>query len=218
MNQRKLAHLLAASATVIAAALFYLNFSSDSSSSSAGTDSASGGPNSVSGSSLVRPDKAENKTPAYVPQVINPEDFTTAPKAHTVQGQLLKVWADRQLPDSEKVERFLQMFPGLPEDGKKIALDYATQLITDDDYPRQRPRLIRMAHSDELREVVMLDMLTRDDSIKMLSLVELMKTPSQVTRGEAREILEAFLERDYGDDPTQWDAPVRQWIAENQGI
>ena len=218
MNQRKLASLLAASATVIAAALFYLTSNSDPNAASADGRSAGANANSSSGSSIVRADTAEKKTPGYVPQVVNPEDYTTAPKAQTVQGQLLKVWADRQLPDAEKVERFLQMFPGLSEEGKKIALDYATQLITDDDYPRQRPRLIRMAHSDELREVVMLDMLTRDDSIKMLSLVELLKTPSTVTRGEAREILEAFLEKDYGDDPKQWDAPVRQWIAENQDI
>ena len=218
MNQRKLACLLAASATVIAAALFYLIFNSDSGTSSSEASSPAANANARSGSSIVRADVADKKTPAYVPQVVNPEDYTTAPKAQSVQGQLLKVWTDRQLPDTEKVERLLQLFPGLPEDGKKIALDYATQLITDDDYPRQRPRLIRIAHSDELREVVMLDMLTRDDSIKMLSLVELMKTSSTVTRGEAREILEAFLEKDYGDDPKQWDAPVRQWIAENQDI
>lgn len=217
MNQRKLSCLLAASATVIAAALFYLTFNSgDSSSPDAQSSQARAG--SASGASIVRPDSSEKKTPAYVPQIVNPDDYTTAPKAHTVEGRLLKVWADRQLPDAEKVERFLQLFPGLPEDGKKIALDYATQLITDDDYPRQRSRLLQLAHSDELREVVMLDMLTRDDSIKMLSLVELMKTPSQVTRAEAREILEAFLEKDYGDDPKQWDVPVRQWIAENQDI
>jgi hypothetical protein len=168
--------------------------------------------------SIVRADQIEDKKSNYVPQEIHPEDFTTAPKPHSVEGRLLRVFADRQLPDAEKVERFLGLIPSLSDKGKKIALDYATQLITDQDYLRQRPRLLRLAITDDLREVVMLDILTRDDGIKMPSLVELMKSPSEITRHEAREILEAFLDRDYGTDPHQWDAPVRQWVAENQDI
>jgi hypothetical protein len=152
------------------------------------------------------------------PQKIDPLDYTTAPKPGTLEAKLVGTFADRQLSDEEKVERFLGMIPQLSEKGKSTAMDYTTQLIKDEDYVRLRPRLLRLADTDELREVVMLDMLTRDDGIKMLSLVELLKTPSKTTKADAREILEAFLEKDYGDDPTKWDAPVRQWIAENQDI
>jgi len=42
------------------------------------------------------------------------------------------------------VERFLAMIPQLSEKGKATAMDYATQLITDQDYLRQRPRLLRL--------------------------------------------------------------------------
>jgi hypothetical protein len=163
-------------------------------------------------------DAKEIAKKGYVPPKIDPADYTTAPRAGTDEARLVKIFADRQLPDAEKVERLLAQVPQLPTREKSIAMDYATQLIEDEDYVRMRPRLLRLADTDALREVVMLDMLTRDDGIKMPSLVELMKTPSETTRNEAREILEAYLEQDYGTDPQQWDAPVRQWVAANQPL
>jgi len=218
MNRRNLTLLAVGLSLVIAAALFYLTNNSISDGASA-VQNATAESSNPAGTSIVRAAEAESpQKPRAVPPEVNPADYTTAPKPHTEEGRLVKIWADRQLSDSEKVERFLALFHELPDHGKKIAMDYATQLIKDDDYLRQRPRLLRMANTDELREVVMLDMLTRDDGIKMPSLVELMKTPSQITKSEAREILEAFLEKDYGDDPNQWDGPVRQWVAENQDI
>ena len=217
MYRRNLLFLAAALAVIVGAVFYYLTFDSSSDADLANEPGLANGSRSDT-SSIVRADRIEEKKSNYVPVEVNPEDYTTAPKSGTVEGRLLKVFADRQLPDPEKVERLLQMFYSLPPEGKKTALDYATQLISDDDYLRQRPRLLRMAENDDLREVVMLDMLTRDDGIKMPSLVELMKTPSETARNEAREILEAFLEKDYGADPNQWVAPVQQWVAENQDI
>lgn len=210
MNRVKLGIVSAGLAAVIAAACWYLF--SDLGESPASADSEAGGALAIP-NSVVRKDTSTK--PVDAPEKINPLDYSTAPKPGTVERKLVDIFSDRQLPDSEKVERLLGLFLSLPEHGKSIALDYATQLIPDADYVRQRPRLLRLANTDALREVVMLDMLTRDDGIKMTSLVELLSVPSATTRGEAREILEAFLEQDYGDDPRKWDAPIRQWLAEN---
>jgi hypothetical protein len=217
MNRRNFVFLAAALAMVVATALFYIAFNRGSDGGLASATSETRAPAPAT-RSIVRSDQIEGKKSGYVPVEVNPDDYTTAPKPHTVEGRLVKLWSDRQLSDSVKAERFLTLFHELSDSGKKIAIDYATQLITDEDYLRQRPRLLRMANTDELREVVMLDMLTREDGIKMPSLVELMKSSSQTTRSEVREILEAFLEKDYGDDLNQWDAAVRQWVAENQDI
>src|SRR5688572_1306815 len=188
MNRRNLLILTSALALIAGAILFYLTIDSSSDGAS-GSESNAAESSRLKGATVVRADQVEEKKSNYVPQEVDPLDYTTAPKPGTIEGQLVKVFTDRQLPEAEKVERFLALFPSLPDEGKKMALDYATQLITDQDYLRQRPRLLRMAATDELREVVMLDMLTRDDAIKMPSLVELMKTSSETTRIEAREIL-----------------------------
>jgi hypothetical protein len=217
MNRRTLSITSLAAAALTAAITIYLSASSDSDVDAAAVRSAA---DAAQGDrqSIVRKDNSAPERKGNTPQKIDPLDYTTAPKPGTMEAKLVGTFADRQLSDEEKVERLLGMIPQLLENRKSTAMDYATQLIKDEDYVRLRPRLLRLADTDELREVVMLDMLTRDDGIKMLSLVELLKTPSKTTKADAREILEAFLEKDYGDDPNKWDAPVRQWIAENQDI
>lgn len=217
MNRRTLSITSLAASAFIAAIAIYLGSGSDSDVDPAAAKSAAGAAQGDN-KSIVRKDNSAPEQKGNTPRKIDPADYTTAPKPGTVEAKLVGTFADRQLPDAEKVERFLAMVPQLSGKDKNTAMDYATQLIKDDEYVRQRPRLLRLAENDELREVVMLDMLTRDDSIKMLSLVELLKVPSKTTQTEAREILEAFLEKDYGDNPAHWDAPVRQWLTTNEEI
>jgi hypothetical protein len=221
MTQRNLIYLSVATIALICATVYHLSFQGHSiedaaRSSAGGVDGAAGSSANVH-SSIVRKDDTSEKK-GNTPPSFDPTEFTTAPKPHTEEGKLVKLFTDRNMPDTEKVERLLALVSELSGKGKHTALDYATQLITDEDYVRQRPRLLRLANNDELREVVMLDMLTRDDSIKMPSLVELLSVPSETTRSEAREILAAFLEQDYGDDPKKWHEPLMKWLAENEEV
>jgi hypothetical protein len=220
MTQRNLIYLSVATIAIICAAVYYLSFQGDlpEAAASAGNATVDGASGSADvRSSIVRKDDTLEKK-GNTPPGFDPAEFTTAPKPNTEEGRLVKLFTDRNIPDAEKVERLLAMVSELSGKGKHTAMDYATQLITDEDYVRQRPRLLRLATTDELREVVMLDMLTRDDGIKMPSLVELLSVPSETTRSEAREILAAFLEQDYGDDPRKWHEPLMKWLAENEEV
>ena len=220
MKQRNLIYLSVGTIALIVVAICYLGLYGDTSehAASSSTGTVDGVATSTSAhSSIVRKDDTPEKK-GNTPPSLDPADYTTAPKPHTEEGKLVKIFTDRKMPDTEKVERLLTMVSELSGNGKKIAMDYATQLITDEDYLRQRPRLLRLANSDELREVVMLDMLTRDDGIKMPSLVELLSAPSETTRSEAREILALFLEQDYGTDPKKWHEPLMKWLAENEDV
>jgi hypothetical protein len=38
---------------------------------------------------------------------------------------------------------------------------------------------------------------------------------SDEEKQEIREIFEAYLDHDYGPNPVSWEAPLRQWVAEN---
>ena len=219
MKQRNLIYLSVATIALIVATICYLGLQGDSEQAAGSSAGATHGvaPSTSAQSSIVRKDDTPEKK-GNTPPSFDPAEYTTAPKPHTEEGKLVKIFSDRKMADTEKVERLLAMLSGLSGNGKKIAMDYATQLITDEDYLRQRPRLLRLANSDELREVVMLDVLTRDDGIKMPSLVELLSAPSETTRSEAREILALFLEQDYGDDPRKWHEPLMKWLAENEDV
>ncbi len=224
MNSRTLAALSVGALAALVAALYSLN--SDSTSISSSSTDAAGSVASAEQSaraSMVRKmDSSEHLDPAKkpIPQIekVDPLKYTTAPKPDSHEAKIFKLVMELGTSDSDKVKRLLAMMPQLPPAPKLVALEHAAQLITDDDYIKLRPQLLRLADTDELREVVMLDVLTRDDTIKMPGLVELMKLPHDPMKTEAREVLEAYLEKDYGDDPKQWDLAVRQWLAENADI
>jgi hypothetical protein len=149
---------------------------------------------------------------------VDPKKYSTGPKEDSHEAKIFKLVMELGTPDADKVRRLLAMVPTLPEAAKVVALEHATQLIPDEEYIQQRPALLQLAETPELREVLMLDVLTRDDAIKMPGLVEFMKLQDAQLRTEAREVLEAYLEQDHGDDVKKWEVAVRQWVVENADI
>jgi hypothetical protein len=229
MNSRTLAALSVGSLAVVVAALVYLN--SDTASlvpPSTGVASPAISAEQSARTAMVRKlepgellgssEIVEPKKP--IPQIekVDPKKYSTGAKPDSHEAKIFKLVLELETSDAEKVNRLLAMIPQLPPEPKLVALEHAAQLIPDEDYVRLRPSLLRLANTDELREVVMLDVLTRDDTIKMPGLVELMKLPHDLVKTEAREVLEAYLEEDYGDDPKQWETAVRRWLAENADI
>jgi len=115
------------------------------------------------------------------------------------------------------VQQLLALLPSLPPDAQTLAMENATALIPDTDYLNYRNHLIQLAKTPDLREAVMNDSLTRGEELRLPNLLELMRTSqSEDEKLEIRGILEAYLDKDYGPQPAQWEAPLRQWIAENQ--
>jgi hypothetical protein len=224
MNSRTLAgaSLAAIAAIVIAAVILFRNSDDSIDGAKDSFSGAASGTTSQSDAGIVRklPTSELHDPQKKKPEIekVDPQKYTTAPPAGSSKAKIFKLVMELGTPDAEKVTRLLAMMPGLSQEEKSMALDHATQLIPDTDYIRQRPTLLRLADTDELREVVLLDLLTRDDTIKMPGLVELMKQPHAIMKTEAREVLEAYLEQDHGEDTGKWDVAVRQWLAENAEI
>jgi hypothetical protein len=51
--------------------------------------------------------------------------------------------------------------------------------------------------------------------VKLPLLLDVAREPQNPKATEAREILELFLEEDYGDDWAKWQAKMQEWIANN---
>jgi hypothetical protein len=67
-----------------------------------------------------------------------------------------------------------------------------------------------------MRVAVMDDSLTRGEELRLPNLLEMMRnSTSDEEKQEIREILEAYLDQDYGPQPGAWEAPLRKWVAEN---
>lgn len=116
--------------------------------------------------------------------------------------------------EMEKVDKLLKRFPTLNEDGQLLALEHIVTLLPDHAYTSYRSRLQSMARNDDMREALLVDVLTRDDTIRFTALVEMLRLSDSKAKEEAREILEAYLDKDYGSDPTAWEVAVKAHLAE----
>lgn len=120
------------------------------------------------------------------------------------------------IPDVAKAERLISRIPSLPPDGKVLALEHAMQLLPDPDYLRLRPSIFQLSNnSEEMRESLLVDVLSRTDEVRMPTLVEMLRQPPNPAQEEIREILIAYIDHDYGNDAAMWDVAVKKWLVEN---
>jgi hypothetical protein len=154
--------------------------------------------------------------PSQTERVV-PEKYSAGPK-QTWEKELIALSTRLDVSDQVKIGQLLAKISSLPPDGKVLAMEYATKLIPDEQYVQYRPMLFGLVSSPELRETVLLDALTRGESVRMPTLVEMLRQPSHPSQDEVREILVAYLDADYGKDVNGWDAAVKKFLAENPDL
>ena len=147
-----------------------------------------------------------------------PENYSSNDPQQPWENEIFAL-ADRlDLSDTAKAEQLLGRINNLPPEGKVLAMEYATKLIPDEDYLRLRPWIFNLVSSDDLRQTVLLDALTRGETLRMPTLVEMLRQPANPAQAEIREILVAYLDTDYGTDTKQWETAVQRFLAENPDL
>jgi hypothetical protein len=144
------------------------------------------------------------------------QDFSSNPPRTAEENTVIAVIA-KTAPDEEKANELLALASTVKdEDAKELAIEHAAKFIPDDDYLAYRERLFQLAQNAEIRELVMDDALMRSEEYRLPTLVEMLGTTlSDKENTEIREILEAYLDKDYGPSPSAWKGPVDAWVKEN---
>ena len=158
----------------------------------------------------IRP--AQLKPPAVaVPQV------PTAPAS-----ALITDWEEKidnvltaQEEDAQKVKRLLDMFPHLPEDGQVEAAQHLSNLTPDEQYAALAKNLTNAAMPEAVLDVLMTDVLNRPNQIKLETLLEVARAAGHPKAEEARDVLEVFVDENFGENWAAWEAAIKQWLKEN---
>src|SRR5207245_8714191 len=116
-----------------------------------------------------------------------------------------------ECPENEKAKKMLQIFPRLPEDGQVEVAQHLSNLVSDQDYAALGKLLTDDKLPEPVLDVLMADVLNRPNSLKLPLLLEVAKDPQNPKAGEARDLLELFLEENYGTNWNQWQAKMQQW-------
>jgi hypothetical protein len=117
--------------------------------------------------------------------------------------------------DAEKAKRMLEMFPRLPPDGQAEVAQHLSNLVPDENYAALAKFLTNAQLPEEVLDVLMADVLNRPNSLKLPALLEVARDSQNPKAREAKDLLELFLEEDYGADWTKWQTKMDEWLKAN---
>ncbi len=126
---------------------------------------------------------------------------------------------DRILGDDsevgEKARKMLELFPHFPEAGQVETAQHISNLLADEDYEKFGNYLTNSKTPESVQDVILADVLNRPNAIKLPLLLETARTPDNAKAAEAKEMLELYLEDDYGTDWNRWQQEMEKWLKEN---
>jgi hypothetical protein len=167
----------------------------------------------------VRPSENSHKTVtdrsnAVVPMPKPPIAPTNAPG---LPGWEEKVDAilTADIPDNEKAKKMLELFPQLAPDAQEEVAHHLSNLVPDEEYAPLGNYLTNAAMPEAVLDVLLEDVFNRPNSVKLPLLLDIARNPQHPKATESRDVLELFLEEDYGNDWSKWQARMDQWLKEN---
>lgn len=161
--------------------------------------------------------------PVYRPVNTNPppREWTTAAPA-TVSTNGAADWEDKvdnildsSDDDTNKVKQLFAMFPNLPEEGKVEVAQHLSNLVPDENYAPLGKMLEDSALPEDVQDVLMADLLNRPNAVKLPLFLDLARSPDNAKSGEARDLLELYLDEDYGTDWAKWQEKIQEWLKDN---
>ena len=117
--------------------------------------------------------------------------------------------------EDQKAKRLLELLPRFPESGQVEAAQHLSNLLPDEQYASLAPMLTNAHTAEAVLDVLMTDVLNRPNPIKLSTLLDVARTPEHPKAEEARDILEVFVDENYGNNWDAWDAAVKKWLKDN---
>jgi hypothetical protein len=109
-------------------------------------------------------------------------------------------------------QMLINLIPTLPPEGQAEAAQHVSNLLPDKEYQRVRTMVVNPNAAPELLDVLVTDLMNRDDGVKLPVLLDIAKIPNHPTREEATTDLQIFLDGDYGTDWAKWDAALKAYL------
>ncbi len=104
---------------------------------------------------------------------------------------------------------------GLPADAQEEYVSHAVNLCEDEDFGLLEAVYLTSGTPPEVIEVIFDDALNRSDEVKLPMLAKTLRNPTHPMAGEAKEILEMYLDIDPDSTaPVAWEQEVQRYLRE----
>jgi hypothetical protein len=117
--------------------------------------------------------------------------------------------------EKEKSKKLIELFPQLPPDGQEEVAHHLSNLVADEDYAPLANFVTNSTLPEAVLDVFVEDVFNRPNAIKLPLLLDIAQDPQHPRASEAKDVLELFLEEDFGNDWTKWHGKMDQWLKDN---
>jgi hypothetical protein len=117
--------------------------------------------------------------------------------------------------DNDKVKKMAEMFPQLSAEGQEEVAHHLSNLTSDEDYAPLGRFLTNSTLSADVLDVFYEDVLNRPNALKLPLLLQVAQDPQHPNAEDAHDVLELFLDEDYGKDWSKWQSAMDAWLKEN---
>jgi hypothetical protein len=117
--------------------------------------------------------------------------------------------------EKDKAKKLIDLFPNLPPDGQEEVAHHLSNLVADEDYAPLSKFVTNSALPEAVLDVFVEDVFNRPNAVKLPLLLDIAQDPQHPRASEAKDVLELFLEEDFGNDWTKWHAKMDQWLKDN---
>jgi hypothetical protein len=134
---------------------------------------------------------------------------------NTPEGRIDQILLSEEMSDADKSTRLLEMLPKLPEPLQEEAAQHMCNLMPDEAYGQLGPLLTNGIAPEVILDVVMADLLSRPNSLKLPILLQMARNEQHPRREDCRSTLEVYLEHDFGSDWSAWEKSLQAYLKAN---
>lgn len=163
-------------------------------------------------------------TPSAAPQVTTPEiktetDVVAADTNSFDPGsweeRLDEILGDADDDTDRKANQLLDMMDKVGVEAQTEIAGHVVNLINDKDFAERAAKYLTNADVPEsISSVFMDDLYNRDDEMKLPLLLAVARNDKHALKDEAKDLLELYLEEDYGTNWNQWEEAMKKYLKE----
>jgi hypothetical protein len=117
---------------------------------------------------------------------------------------------------NDKADKILALMSTSPPDVQWHLSQHLINMAQDDHYDGVAGLLTNAATDKDVSTVLMNDLLNRKNSLKLPMLLAVAENDDHPLKGEAKDLLEVFIQTDYGTNWPQWSGAIDNWLQQNE--
>jgi len=117
---------------------------------------------------------------------------------------------------NDKADSIRQLMNGAPAEAQAELAHHLVNMAQDDHYDGVAELLTNATTQPEVATVLMNDLLNRRNTLKLPMLLAIARNNDHPLKDQAKDMLELFLQADYGANWDEWGSAVDNWLQQNQ--